>query len=31
VPTVKVRWMKASLQVQQALSGSPFEDAGLPE
>src|SRR5262245_26429848 len=27
VPTVKLRWMKARLQVQQALGGSPFDDA----
>ena len=26
VPTVKLRWMKARLQVQQALGGSPFGD-----
>jgi RNA polymerase sigma factor (sigma-70 family) len=26
VPTVKLRWMKARLQVQQALGGSPFDD-----
>lgn len=25
VPTVKLRWMKARLQVQQALGGSPFD------
>ena len=25
VPTVKLRWMKARLQVQQALDGSPFD------
>ena len=31
VPTVKLRWMKARLQVQQALGGSPFDDASLPE
>jgi RNA polymerase sigma-70 factor (ECF subfamily) len=27
VPTVKLRWMKARLQVQQALGGAPFDDA----
>jgi RNA polymerase sigma factor (sigma-70 family) len=27
VPTVKLRWMKARLQVQQALGGSPFDDS----
>jgi RNA polymerase sigma factor (sigma-70 family) len=27
VPTVKLRWMKARLQVQQALGGSPFDSA----
>ena len=27
VPTVKLRWMKARLQVQQTLGGSPFHDA----
>ena len=26
VPTVKLRWMKARLQVQQALGGAPFDD-----
>jgi RNA polymerase sigma factor (sigma-70 family) len=31
VPTVKLRWMKARLQVQQALAGSPFDDADPPE
>lgn len=31
VPTVKLRWMKARLQVQQALGGSPFDDADPPE
>jgi len=30
VPTVKLRWMKARLQVQQALGGAPFDDTGLP-
>jgi RNA polymerase sigma factor (sigma-70 family) len=30
VPTVKLRWMKARLQVQQALGGSPFDDTGSP-
>jgi RNA polymerase sigma-70 factor (ECF subfamily) len=28
VPTVKLRWMKARLQVQQALGGAPFDDTG---
>jgi DNA-directed RNA polymerase specialized sigma24 family protein len=28
VPTVKLRWMKARVQVQQALGGSPFDDTG---
>jgi RNA polymerase sigma factor (sigma-70 family) len=27
VPTVKLRWMKARLQVQHALGGSPFDDS----
>jgi RNA polymerase sigma-70 factor (ECF subfamily) len=31
VPAVKLRWMKARLQVQQALGGSPFDDTGSPE
>jgi RNA polymerase sigma factor (sigma-70 family) len=31
VRTVKFRWMKARLQVQQALGGSPFDDAGPPD
>jgi len=31
VPTVKLRWMKARLQVQQALGGSPFDEAGSPD
>jgi RNA polymerase sigma factor (sigma-70 family) len=31
VPTVKLRWMKARLQVQQALGGSPFDDASLSD
>ena len=30
VPTVKLRWMKARLQVQQALGGTPFDDTGAP-
>ena len=30
VPTVKLRWMKARLQVQQALGGAPFDDTGPP-
>jgi RNA polymerase sigma-70 factor (ECF subfamily) len=28
VPTVKLRWMKGRLQVQQALGGSPFDEPG---
>ena len=31
VPTVKLRWMKARLRVQQALGGSPFDEPGSPE
>src|SRR5262245_32448617 len=31
VPTVKVRWMKARLQVQQALGGSPFDEPDPPD
>ena len=31
VPTVKLRWMKARLQVQQALGGSPFDEPGAPD
>jgi RNA polymerase sigma-70 factor (ECF subfamily) len=31
VPTVKLRWMKARLQVQQALGGAPFDDTGSPD
>jgi RNA polymerase sigma factor (sigma-70 family) len=31
VPTVKLRWMKARLQVQQALGGSPFDGLDQPE
>jgi RNA polymerase sigma-70 factor (ECF subfamily) len=31
VPTVKLRWMKARLQVQQALGGAPFDDTNSPE
>jgi RNA polymerase sigma factor (sigma-70 family) len=31
VPTVKLRWMKARLQVQQALGGAPFEESGPPD
>jgi RNA polymerase sigma-70 factor (ECF subfamily) len=30
VPTVKFRWMKARLRVQQALGGSPFDDTDSP-
>jgi RNA polymerase sigma-70 factor (ECF subfamily) len=31
VPTVKLRWMKARLAVQQALGGSPFDDLDSPD
>jgi RNA polymerase sigma factor (sigma-70 family) len=31
VATVKLRWMKARLQVQQALGGSPFDEPSLPD
>jgi RNA polymerase sigma factor (sigma-70 family) len=31
VRTVKLRWMKARLQVQQALGGSPFDDTDSPD
>ena len=31
VPTVKLRWMKARLRVQQDLDGSPFDEPGSPE
>jgi RNA polymerase sigma factor (sigma-70 family) len=31
VPTVKLRWMKARLQVQQAWGGSPFDEPGSPD
>jgi RNA polymerase sigma-70 factor (ECF subfamily) len=31
VPTVKLRWMKARLQVQQALGGTPFDEPGSPD
>jgi RNA polymerase sigma factor (sigma-70 family) len=31
VPTVKLRWMKARLQVQQALGGTPFDGTGSPD
>src|SRR5262249_38268226 len=31
VPTVKLRWMKGRLQVQQALGGSPFTVQGPPD
>jgi RNA polymerase sigma-70 factor (ECF subfamily) len=31
VPTVKLRWMKARLQVQQALGGYPFDEPGSPD
>ena len=30
VPTVKLRWMKARLRVQEALGGPPFDDPGPP-
>ena len=30
VPTVKLRWMKARLQMQQALGGTPFDEPDLP-
>jgi RNA polymerase sigma-70 factor (ECF subfamily) len=30
VPTVKLRWMKGRLQVQQVLGGAPFDDTGSP-
>jgi len=31
VRTVKLRWMKGRLQVQQALGGTPFDDTGSPD
>jgi RNA polymerase sigma factor (sigma-70 family) len=31
VRTVKLRWLKARLQVQQALGGAPFDDMGAPD
>jgi RNA polymerase sigma-70 factor (ECF subfamily) len=31
VPTVKLRWLKARLQVQQALGGSPFDEPCAPK
>jgi RNA polymerase sigma factor (sigma-70 family) len=31
VRTVKLRWMKARLQLQQALGGSPFDEPGPPD
>src|SRR5262245_6015391 len=31
VPTVKLRWMKARLQVQEALGGTPFDEPGSPD
>jgi RNA polymerase sigma factor (sigma-70 family) len=31
VPTVKLRWMKARLQMQQTLGGSPLEDSVPPD
>src|SRR5262245_53934212 len=31
VRTVKLRWMKARLQVQQTLGGAPFDDTGSPD
>jgi RNA polymerase sigma-70 factor (ECF subfamily) len=30
VPTVKLRWLKARVQVQQALGGSPFDELSSP-
>ena len=30
VRTVKLRWMKARLRVQQALGGAPFDDTVAP-
>jgi RNA polymerase sigma factor (sigma-70 family) len=30
VPTVKLRWMKARLRVQQVLGGAPFDEPGSP-
>jgi DNA-directed RNA polymerase specialized sigma24 family protein len=31
VPTVKLRWMNARLQVQHALGGAPFGNSGSPD
>ena len=31
VPTVKLRWMKARLQMQRALGGPPFDDTDSPD
>jgi RNA polymerase sigma factor (sigma-70 family) len=31
VPTVKLRWMKARLRVQEDLGGSPFDEPGSPD
>jgi RNA polymerase sigma-70 factor (ECF subfamily) len=31
VPTVKLRWMKARLRVQEALGGPPFDEPGAPD
>jgi RNA polymerase sigma-70 factor (ECF subfamily) len=31
VRTVKLRWMKARLRLQQALGGSPFDEPGAPD
>jgi RNA polymerase sigma factor (sigma-70 family) len=31
VPTVKLRWMKARLRVQQSLGRAPFDDTGPPD
>jgi RNA polymerase sigma factor (sigma-70 family) len=31
VATVKLRWMKARLAVQEALGGSPFDEADAPD
>ena len=30
VRTVKLRWMKARLRVQEAFGGSPFDEPGSP-
>ena len=31
VRTVRLRWMKARLQLQQVLGGAPFDDTGSPD